>query len=65
MFLYLNIGDSRCVELQTGLLLSAPVPVETLQQEVLDRQPLAGCQLRGELERVGLQLAQFVGAQDV
>lgn len=60
MSLHLNIADGWGVELQTGLLLSAPVPVEALQEEVADCQPLAGCQLRGELERVGLQLAQFV-----
>lgn len=65
MFPYLNIGDGWCVELQAGLLLSAPVPVETLQEEVVDVQPLAGRQLRGELERVGLQPVQFVGGVDV
>lgn len=65
MFLYLNIADGWGVELQTGLLLSASVPVETLQEEVVDRQPLAGRQLRGELKCVELQPAQFVGAEDV
>lgn len=65
MFLHLNIADGWGVELQTGLLLSAPVPVETLQEEVVDRQPLAGRKLRRELQRVGLQPAQFVAAEDV
>lgn len=65
MFLHLNIADGGGEELQTGLLLSAPVPVETLQEEVVDRQPLAGRQLGRELQRVGLQPAQFVGAEDV
>lgn len=65
MLLNLHIADGWGVELQTGLLLLAPVPVETLQEQVVDRQPLAGRQLRGELERVRLQPAQLVGAEDV
>lgn len=65
MSLYLNIADGRGVELQAGLLLSAAVPVEALQDQVVDLQPFAGRQLRGELERVGLRLAQFVRAEDV
>lgn len=62
---YLDVGGSWCVELQTGLLLSAPVFVETLHEEVADGQPLVGRQLGGELECVGLELAQFVGSVDV
>lgn len=54
--LYLEVGDSWCVELQTGLSLSAPVPVEALQDEVMDGQPLASCQLWCELEGVLLEL---------
>lgn len=57
---HLNIDDGWGVELHAGLFLSAPVSVETLQEEVVDRQPLAGRQLRGELDCVGLQSAHFV-----
>lgn len=62
---YLDVGDSWCVELQTGLPLPAPVPVETFQQEAADGQPLTGCELRREMERVARLLAQFVHSVDV
>lgn len=62
---HLKVGDRWRVELQTGLPLSAPVPVQTLQDEVRDRQPLAGGQLRCELECVSLEAAQLVGSVDV
>lgn len=53
---YLDVVDCWRVELQSGLLLSPPVPVKTLQDQVTDGQPLAGCQLRGQLQRLALQL---------
>lgn len=62
---YLEVGDSWCIELQAGLLLAASVPVETLQQEVADGQPLTSGQLGGELEGVCLELAQFVSGVEV
>ena len=62
---YLDVGDSWSVELQTGLPLSAPVPVETFQQEAADGQPLTGCELWREMERVARLLAQFVRSVDV
>lgn len=62
---YLDVGNSWCVELKAGLLLPVPVPVETLQEEVTDGQPLAGCQLGCKLECVALVLVQFVGSVDV
>lgn len=62
---YLKVGDSWCIQLQAGLLLPASVPVESLQQEVADGQPLTGRQLGGELEGVCLELAQFVCGVEV
>lgn len=60
-----DVGNSRGVDLQTGLLLPAPVHEESLQDEVADAQPPADCQLGREPEGALLELAEFVSGVDV
>ena len=62
---YVKVSDGWCVQIHTGLPLSASVPVETFQDEVRDRQPFTGCQLRCELECVTLEVTQLVSSIDV
>lgn len=53
------------MDLKARCLLSTPTPVEPVQDQVADAQPLAGRQLRGELQGVAIWAAQPVGGIDV
>lgn len=62
---HLDVGHSRGVDLQTGLLLPAGVHEERLQEEVTDAQPLADRQLGREPGGARLELAELVSGVHV